>query len=155
MNEPAIESMLILGDTYISNSLFGNLSFNGIKLASDQCIWLQGLRHRVYARSARRSGTSERVVVAAIGQIIYETSILAGAFVIRDLYNTQDRGDLQVEVIEANGRISTFTNPMPSSPIQCIPITGNTKWGWVCAPFNGIGNQFAEGVIQRTVSIMC
>ncbi|MGL9735394.1 MAG: fimbria/pilus outer membrane usher protein [Symbiopectobacterium sp.] len=44
-----------------------------------------------------------------MGPLIYETSVPAGAFVIRDLYNTQDRGGLQVEVIEANWRISTFT----------------------------------------------
>lgn len=54
------------------------------------------------------------MVLRQLGQIIYETSVPPGAFVIRNLYNTQDRGDLQVEMVEANGRILTFTVPYAS-----------------------------------------
>ncbi|MGK2889025.1 MAG: fimbria/pilus outer membrane usher protein [Candidatus Malihini olakiniferum] len=36
---PTIESMLTLGDSYTSNSLFGSLSLNGVKLGSDQRMW--------------------------------------------------------------------------------------------------------------------
>ncbi len=151
---PAIESMLTLGDSYTSNSLFGSLSFNGVKLASDQRMWPQG--RRGFAPEVRGvAGASARVVVRQLGQIIYETSVPPGAFVIRDLYNTQDRGDLQVEVIEANGRVSTFTVPYASVPDSVRP--GN--WQYEVAlgrvrHFNSIDNQFIEGVVQHGLNNM-
>ncbi len=141
--------MLTLGDRYTSNSLFGSLSFNGAKLASDQRMWPQG--RRGFAPEVRGvAGASARVVVRQLGQIIYETSVPTGAFVISDLYNTQDRGDLQVEVFEANVRVSTFTVPYASVPDSVRP--GN--WQYEVAMgrvrhFNSIDNQFAEGVVQH------
>jgi len=149
---PAIESILSLGENYTSNSLFGSLSFNGVKLGSDTRMWPQS--RRGYAPEVRGvAGTSAHVVVRQLGQIIYETDVPPGAFVIRDLYNTRDQGDLQVEVIEAGGRVSTFTVPYASVPDSVRP--GNWRYELAMGKvrnYSSVDNQFAEGIVQHGVN---
>jgi outer membrane usher protein len=104
----AIDSILTFGDNYTNSSLFGSLSFNGMKLATDERMWPQGKRG--YAPEVRGvASSSARVVVKQLGKVIYETHVPPGPFAIDDLYNTRYQGDLQVEVIEANGKVSRFT----------------------------------------------
>ncbi|MCP6451602.1 fimbria/pilus outer membrane usher protein, partial [Klebsiella pneumoniae] len=51
-----------------------------------------------------------------LGKVIYETHVPPGPFYIDDLYNTRYQGDLQVKVIEANGKVSRFTVPYSAVP---------------------------------------
>ncbi len=39
---PAISSELMVGDTYTDSAMFGSISFNGVKLYTDQSMWPQG-----------------------------------------------------------------------------------------------------------------
>lgn len=149
---PEINSLLSLGDNYTSNTLFGSLSFNGIKLATDQRMWPAGKRG--YAPEVRGiAGTTARVVVRQQGKVIYETTVSPGNFVINDLYNTTARGDLQVDVIEANGKVSTFTVPYSSVPDSVRP--GNWDYslsmGWV-RHYYSVDNRFIEGTLQYGIS---
>lgn len=149
---PAIDSVMAIGESYTSNSLFGSLSFNGIKLATDTRMWPQS--RRGFAPEVRGvAATSAHVVIRQLGQIIYETDVPPGAFVIRDLYNTRDQGDLQVTVLEATGRVSTFTVPYTSVPDSIRP--GNWQYEFAAGKvrdFSSVDNQFVEGVIQRGIS---
>jgi len=149
---PQIESELSLGDTYTNSSLFGSLSFNGMKLSTDERMWPQG--RRGYAPEVRGvAATTARVVVKQQGRVIYETTVSPGAFVINDLYNTRNQGDLVVDVVEANGKISTFTVPYAAVPDSVRP--GN--WSYELAMgkvrnYYGVDNHFLEGVLQRGIN---
>lgn len=149
---PALESVIAAGDNYTSNSLFGSLSFNGVKLSTDQQMWPQGKRG--YAPEVRGiAGTTARVVVRQQGRVIYETTVSPGSFVISDLYNTKDQGDLQVEVIEAGGKVSTFTVPYTSVPDSVRP--GNWNYSLSLGRvrhYYSVNNNFMEGILQRGVN---
>lgn len=147
-----LNSILSLGDNATDNSLFGSLAFNGIKLSTDPRMWPQG--RRGYAPEVRGVATSSaRVVIKQLDKVIYETTVPPGPFVIDDLYNTRNQGDLAVEVIEANGKHSTFTVPYASVPDSVRP--GNWQYSLALGrvrQYYRVDNTFFEGILQRGIS---
>lgn len=112
---PQLDSQLTLGETFTDSTLFGTMSFRGAKMATDQRMWPESMRG--FAPEVRGvASTNARVVIRQNGQEIYETNVAPGPFVINDLYSTTSQGDLNVEVIEANGSRSTFTVPFSAVP---------------------------------------
>lgn len=110
-----LESQMIVGDAYTSASQFGSLSFRGLQFYSDDRM-LSASR-RGYAPTIRGiANTNASVVVKQSGNVIYQTSVPPGEFKIDDLYPTSYQGDLDVEVREANGHISSFTVPFSAVP---------------------------------------
>lgn len=149
---PQLDSIMAFGDNYTNSSLFGNLSFNGVKLSTDQRMWPQGKRG--YAPEVRGvATTTARVVVRQQGKVIYETTVAPGAFVINDLYNTRGQGDLTVDVVEANGQVSRFTAPYSAVPDSIRPGNWNYElaMGYV-RQYYSVENKFIEGVLQRGMS---
>ncbi|WP_434664088.1 fimbrial outer membrane usher protein [Klebsiella sp. MISC125] len=148
----SINSVLTLGDATTDSSLFGSLSFNGIRLRTDPQMWPQGKRG--YAPEVRGvANTTARVEVLQQGKVIYETTVSPGAFVINDLYNTTNQGDLNVRVIEADGQISTFTVPYSSVPDSVRP--GNWSYGLAggyVRHYYDQNNKFVEGILKRGVN---
>ncbi|EPT0360548.1 fimbrial outer membrane usher protein [Enterobacter cloacae] len=147
-----IDSMMALGDNYTESSLFGSLSFNGIKLSTDERMWPQGKRG--YAPEVRGVVTSSaHVVVKQLNNIIYETNVPPGPFIINDLYNTHGQGDLEVEIIEATGKTSRFTVPYAAVPDSVR--SGNWSYSLSLGrvrQYYSIANTFLEGVVQRGLS---
>ncbi len=149
---PQLDSIIAFGDNYTNSSLFGNLSFNGVKLSTDQRMWPQGKRG--YAPEVRGvATTTAHVVVRQQGKVIYETTVAPGAFVINDLYNTRGQGDLTVDVVEANGQVSRFTVPYSAVPNSIRPGNWNYElaMGYV-RQYYSVENKFVEGVLQRGMS---
>ncbi|MFU2318885.1 fimbrial outer membrane usher protein [Rahnella sp. PCH160] len=148
----SINSLVTFGDSYTNSSLFGSLSFNGVKLASDTRMMPQGKRG--YAPEVRGvASTTARVVVSQLGKTIYETVVSPGPFVIDDLSNTKGQGDLQVTIIEANGQTSSFTVPYSAVPDSVRP----GLWNYELAlgkvrKYYSVDNEFVEGVLQRGIS---
>lgn len=145
-------SQISIGDNYTDNSLFGSLSFNGIKLATDERMWPQGKRG--YAPEVHGVALSNaRVVVKQLDKVVYEVNVPPGPFIIDDLYNTRSQGDLKVEVIEANGKSSTFIVPYSSVPDSVRPGTWHysVSLGRV-RQFYSVENEFFEGILQRGLS---
>jgi len=149
-----IESVLSLGDIFTGNSLFGSLSFNGVKLEKDNRMLPQSSRS--YAPQVRGvAGSAARVVIRQQGSVIYETSVPPGPFVINDLYNTKSQGDLLVEVVDADGKVSNFTVPYASVPESIRP--GNTDYSFSVGRvrnFSNVKNEFAELTLQQGLSNM-
>ena len=149
---PQLDSIIAFGDNYTNSSLFGNLSFNGVKLSTDQRMWPQGKRG--YAPEVRGvATTTAHVVVRQQGKVIYETTVAPGAFVINDLYNTRGQGDLTVDIVEANGQVSRFTVPYSAVPDSIRPGNWNYElaMGYV-RQYYSVENKFVEGVLQRGMS---
>lgn len=147
-----INSVISVGDNYTDSSLFGSISFNGVKLATDERMWPQGKRG--YAPEVRGvAASSARVVVKQLGKTIYETNVPPGPFIIDDLYNTRNQGDLQVEVIEASGKTSSFTVPYSAVPDSVRP--GNWHYSLALGrvrQYYSVDNDFFEGTLQHGIN---
>lgn len=149
---PTISSELMVGDTYTDSAMFGSMSFNGVKLATDQRMWAQG--RRGYAPEVRGvAATNARVLISQAGNVIYETQVPPGPFLIDDLYNTRSQGDLKVQIIEADGKSSFFTVPYAAVPNSMRP--GNLSYQFAAGKvrnYYSVPNAFVEGVLQYGVN---
>lgn len=148
----ALDSNLMIGQSYSGGSLFGSMAYNGVKLETDQRMWPQS--RRGYAPEIRGTAqTNARVVVSQNGRTIYETNVPQGPFVIDDLSSTHYEGDLKVEIIEADGRSSTFTVPFSAVPDSMRP--GVSRYNAVVGHARDYGdtqNLFGDFTYERGIS---
>lgn len=108
-----VRGRFLAGEANTSGRLFDSLSYTGVSLFSDDQMLPES--QRGYAPDIRGiARSSARVTVRQGGNVIYETTVPAGAFVINDLYPTGYGGDLRVTVREADGSESTFLVPYAS-----------------------------------------
>ncbi|MFP2516733.1 fimbria/pilus outer membrane usher protein [Buttiauxella agrestis] len=116
----ALQSTLSAGQSYSGGNLFSSMAFTGVKLETDQRMWPQS--RQGYAPEIRGTAASAaRVVVSQNGRTLYQTNVAQGPFVINDLASTAWQGDLQVDVIEADGSRSQFTVPFSALPLSLRP----------------------------------
>lgn len=110
---PQISSVLTLGESYSSGDLFDSFAFTGVQLRSEDRMLPE--TQTGYAPVIRGNAqTNAMVEVRQNNQLIYQTMVNPGAFIINDLYPTGFGGDLQVTVREANGQIQQFNVPYSS-----------------------------------------
>jgi len=108
-----LRGRFLIGEANTSGRLFDSLSYTGVSMFSDDQMLPES--QRGYAPEIRGIARSHaRVSISQGGNIIYETTVPAGAFVINDLYPTGYGGDLSVTVHEADGRESSFLVPYAS-----------------------------------------
>jgi len=101
-------SKLVLGDATTDGQVFDSLGFRGVQLSSEERMYADSLRG--FAPIVQGIANSNaRVQVSQQGNLIYETTVPPGPFMIDDLYPTGIGGDLHVTVIEADGSEHTFT----------------------------------------------
>ncbi|MFC0323474.1 fimbria/pilus outer membrane usher protein [Gallibacterium melopsittaci] len=106
----ALRGQFTIGDFYTSGTLMDSLSIRGIQLASDDRMLASSVRG--YAPIVRGVANSNaRVSIRQNGNILREVTVPAGPFEIDDLYPTGYGGDIQVEILEANGERRSFTIP--------------------------------------------
>lgn len=146
---PQLDSQLTLGETFTDSTLFGSMSFLGAKMATDQRMWPVSMRG--FSPEVRGvASTNARVIIRQNGREIYETNVAPGPFVINDLFSTSSQGDLNVEVIEANGSRSTFTVPFSAVPDSMRP--GVSRYNAVIGEsrdFTNIDNYFTDFTYER------
>ena len=105
----AIPMRLELGDASSSNDVFDSINFRGVQLSSDTIQLPLGLQN--YAPVIRGvAQTNALIEIRQNGYIIYTTNVAAGNFVINDLYAANQSGDLEVSIIESDGRIKNLFN---------------------------------------------
>lgn len=105
-----IRGLVTLGDFYTSGELMEGFSLRGVKVASDDRMLPPSMRG--YAPVIQGVANSNaNVTIRQADNIIYQTTVPAGPFVISDLYPSGYSGDLVVEITEANGQKRTFTVP--------------------------------------------
>ncbi|KES21453.1 MULTISPECIES: fimbria/pilus outer membrane usher protein [unclassified Pseudomonas] len=109
----ALKSQLTLGEYFTPADLFDSVPYSGVQLASDDRMLPDS--QRGFAPAIRGTAeTNAKVTVRQGGNVLYETSVAPGPFVIDDLYNSGYAGDLEVTVTEADGRVRQFTVPFAS-----------------------------------------
>lgn len=108
-----VRGMLTVGESFSNGELFDSVGYRGISLASDDRMLPDSLRG--YAPVVRGiAETNARVEIRQNQQLIYSATVSPGAFVIEDLYPTGYGGDLDVTVVEADGRQRAFKVPFGS-----------------------------------------
>ncbi|MEB6622477.1 fimbria/pilus outer membrane usher protein [Enterobacter roggenkampii] len=107
---PVLKARALVGQSNTTGDLFDTLPFTGVQLATDERMLPESLRG--YAPEIRGiARTNARVTVRQGGQVLYETNVTPGAFLINDLYPTGYGGDLDVTVHEADGSEQNFSVP--------------------------------------------
>ncbi|WP_201312561.1 fimbria/pilus outer membrane usher protein [Dyella sp. EPa41] len=147
-----LRSQLTLGDSFTSGELFASTGFRGASLSTDDRMLPDSMTG--YAPTVRGvAETRARVEIRQNDYLIYETTVAPGAFEINDLYATGYGGDLQVNVIEADGRVRSFSVPYAAVPRLLRP--GMSRYAVTAgqvrntASFGGSLPTFAEATYQR------
>ncbi|QCR63168.1 fimbrial biogenesis outer membrane usher protein [Serratia fonticola] len=110
---PALKARALVGQSNTTGDLFDTLPFSGVQLSTDERMLPESLRG--YAPDIRGiARTNARVTVRQGSQVLYETTVTPGEFLINDLYPTGYGGDLLVTVRESDGTEQTFTVPYSS-----------------------------------------
>lgn len=119
------KAQLMVGDTSTAGDLFESVRLRGARLGSDDRMLPQS--QRGFAPVVRGiAETNARVIVRQRGNVLLETSVAPGPFEINDLFPTGYAGDLDVEVVEADGRSRRFTLPYSAVPQLLRP--GQSRW---------------------------
>lgn len=106
-------SKLTVGETNTSGELFDSVGFRGVQLATDDRMLPDSLRG--YAPVVRGvASTNALVEIRQNGILIYHAPVAPGPFEFNDLYSTGYGGDLNVQIIEADGRVHGFNVPYAS-----------------------------------------
>ncbi|MDQ0073521.1 outer membrane usher protein [Variovorax boronicumulans] len=111
----SINGRLLIGDGNTPGNFFDSLSFRGVQLSSDDAMLPDS--QQGYAPTIRGvAQTNARVTVRQNGYVIYSAFVAPGAFIIDDLYPTSSSGDLEVTVVEADGRQTRYTQAFSAVP---------------------------------------
>ncbi|HEX7816147.1 fimbria/pilus outer membrane usher protein [Dyella sp.] len=144
---PSLQAQVVAGDTFTSGDLFDSIRVRGVRMYTDDRMWPQS--QRGYAPVVNgMAETNAHVSIRQNGYVIYDTNVAPGPFVIDDLYPTGYGGDLEVEVIEADGRVRRFTQPYSAVP-QSLRA-GQTLWTATAGRVSQEGVINAPSVLQST-----
>ncbi|HID8544199.1 TPA: fimbria/pilus outer membrane usher protein [Escherichia coli] len=111
----ALRSIVRIGDSYSSNDLFDSLRFRGISVGTDMRMLPDS--QQSFSPVVRGVAQSNALVkISQNGQVIYQKNVSPGPFEIADILPTGSGGDLNVDVIEADGRANSFIVPFSSVP---------------------------------------
>ncbi|MCY1280320.1 Outer membrane usher protein HtrE [compost metagenome] len=143
-----LKSQLVVGEAFTDGALFDSVGFTGAQLASDDRMYPES--QRGYAPVIRGiAQTNARVQVRQNGNIIYETTVAPGAFVIDDLYPTGYGGDLDVVVTEADGQVNVSRVPFAAAVNALRP--GVTRYSLTAGEYRNPGVDSKPALLQGTV----
>ena len=149
----SLKSQLTVGEANTSGEIFDTLAYKGVQLGTDDRMLPQS--QRGYAPVIRGiARTSARVSVSQAGNLLYETTVAPGAFVIDDLYSTGYGGDLSVTVHEADGSEQSFVVPYSSTAELLRPGTSrfSVTLGETRDNFVDQQSKLLQGTYQRGLS---
>lgn len=143
---PALRAQVYAGETYTSAQVFDSVGLRGIALKTDDNMLPASLSG--YAPEVRGIARSNATVtIRQNGNIIYQTNVTPGAFVLKDLYPTSSGGDLAITIQESDGSKTQYTVPFASVPN--LVRTGQVKYALGAGKFRATGSQespeFAQG----------
>ncbi|MDF3931448.1 fimbria/pilus outer membrane usher protein [Pseudomonas citronellolis] len=149
----ALKSQLTLGEYYTPSDLFDSVPYTGVQLASDERMLPDS--QRGFAPAIRGTAeTNARVTVRQAGNLLYETTVAPGPFVIDDLHGTGYAGDLEVTVSESDGRVKSFT--VPFANVAQLLRPGTSRYNVVAGRYRDeqLSSQphFVQGTYQRGMS---
>lgn len=112
---PHWSGRLQLGRASAGDPSLGVYGFRGARLVKDERMVPDSLRG--YAPVVRGTASSNAVIeIHQRGNLLYRSNLAPGPFEIDDLYAAGNGGDLEVSVIEADGRVARFRVANASNP---------------------------------------
>ena len=133
----SLKSQLIIGDSYTSGDIFDSFSYRGAQIISDDSMQPESLRG--YAPVIRGIAQSNaQVTVRQNGNIIWQSWVPPGPFVVSDLYPTSTSGDLQVTIQEADGTLRQFSQPFSAVPL--MQREGRLKYAFTVGKYREPGD---------------
>ncbi|WP_225615096.1 fimbria/pilus outer membrane usher protein [Pseudomonas sp. PDM18] len=113
----SLKSRFALGQLYTDGDIFDSSRIKGLQLSSDTGMLPDD--EAGYAPTVRGIAESNaRVEIRQNGYVIYSTSVSPGAFEIRDIYPSGSNGDLEITIVEEDGRERKFTQAYSYLPIM-------------------------------------
>lgn len=112
-----LKGRFAIGQLYTNSDMFESSRFRGVQLGSDIGMLpddLAGYAPVVYGIAE----THATVEVRQNGYVIYSTTVSPGAFEIRDIYPGGSNGDLEITIVESDGRKRTFTQAYSFLPVM-------------------------------------
>lgn len=149
-----LKSQLTVGEANTSGEIFDTVAYRGVEIASDDRMLPDALRG--YAPVVRGiARTNARVSITQGGNLLLQTTVSPGAFVIDDLYATGYGGDLQVLVLEADGTEQRFIVPYASVAQLLRPGTsrfsvtaGQTRNNYIDRQSKFVQGSYQRGLIN-------
>lgn len=112
-----LKGKLSLGELYTPGEIFDSVRFRGAQIASD--LGMLPDNEVGYAPVIRGiAETNATVEVRQNGYVIYSASVPPGAFELTDIYPSGSNGDLQIKIIEADGRVREYQQSYAYQPIM-------------------------------------
>lgn len=113
----SLSSQLWVGDTYTNSQLFDGVRFRGVQMASDEAM--RPDNEQGYAPVIRGVAESNATVeVRQNGFLLYTANVAPGPFEISDLAPSGSNGNLEITVVEADGRRRTTLQAFSSPPLM-------------------------------------
>lgn len=140
-----LRAQMYAGETYTSSQVFDSVGLRGIALKTGDNMLPASLSG--YAPEVRGIARGNATVtVRQNGNIIYQTSVPPGAFVLKDLYPTSSGGDLAVTIEENDGSRTQYTLPFASVPN--LVRNGQMKYALGAGKYRPTGDQDAPSFAQ-------
>lgn len=109
----SLKSTMTLGQFYTEGNLFDSVSLRGVKFATDDSMYLDGVTN--YTPEIRGIAQSNALVtVRQNNVVIYQTSVPPGPFNLQDVTPSGYGNDLEVTIKEADGSERSFFVPYSS-----------------------------------------
>ncbi|MCX8955829.1 fimbria/pilus outer membrane usher protein [Erwinia psidii] len=142
---PGLQSRLTVGEAITPGLVFDSMSYHGVSLSSQDEMRPDSMRG--YAPEIRGIALSNAMVeVLQNGNLLYQTFVTPGSFVINDLYATSTSGDLQIRVHEEDGTVREFTQAFASPPVSVR--NGVTRFSTTFGQYSP-GSARSSGKTQR------
>ncbi|UNM22842.1 fimbrial biogenesis outer membrane usher protein [Pseudomonas sp. ArH3a] len=148
-----LRSQLTVGESNTSGEIFDTLAYRGVQLGTDDRMLPESQRgYAPVIRGIARTGA--RVAVRQAGNLLYETTVAPGAFVIDDLNSTGYGGDLEVTVYEADGSEQRFIVPYAAAAQLLRPGTSrySVTAGETRSNFTSSQAKLVQGTYQLGLS---
>ncbi len=112
-----LRSQLWMGETYSTSQLFDSVRFRGVQMASDDAMLPDSMQG--YAPVIRGNAESNATIeVRQNGFLIYTTNVAPGPFEISDLAPSGSNGNLEITVVEADGRRRVSVQAFSAPPLM-------------------------------------
>lgn len=113
----SLYSRLVVGETSTPGLIFDNISFRGVSLSSQDSMLPDGMQG--YAPEINGVAvTNATVEIRQNDNLIYQTYVSPGEFVINDMYVPPTSGDLEITIREEDGSVRTYMQSFASPPIS-------------------------------------
>lgn len=140
-----LRARLVIGDTASPGLVFDSFSFRGAALASQDEMLPFSMRG--YAPVIRGVAmTNATVEIRQNGNLLYQTFVPPGEFVINDLYATGTSGDLEIILREEDGSVRKSTQAFATPPVSLRQ--GRVKYSFTTGEY-GSPAVAAEGAVNQ------